>query len=162
MKKSKHFRKDVIMARVIAGVILLVLIVLLVFGISLLTKSSSEDKNTQNSQNTENTESILPGGQDTQEQETEETQQPLDTQTQNSEAGPDENDDTVYVPDTVYVKTTTQVRLRKEPNTSCATLDRIDGGTKLEVLETLDGWYKVNYNGQNGYVSATYTEIVEE
>ena len=55
MKKSKHFRKDVIMARVIAGVILLVLIVLLVFGISLLTKTSDEDKNSQNSQNTENT-----------------------------------------------------------------------------------------------------------
>ena len=117
-----------------------------------MTKTSDEDKNSQNSQNTENT----------QEQEPEENQPPSDSQIQDSEIGMDENDDTVYVPDAVYVKTTTQVRLRKEPNTSCATLDRIDGGTKLEVLETLDGWYKVNYNGQDGYVCATYTEIVEE
>lgn len=152
MKKSKHFRKDVIIARVIAGVILLVLIVLLVLGISHLTKSSGDDKNSQNSQNTENTEGIVPGGQDTQEQETEDSQLPSES----------EETDTTYEPDTVYVETTTQVRLRKEPNTSCATLDRINGGTKLEVLETLDGWYKVNYNGQEGYVSASYAEIVEE
>ena len=156
MKKSKHFRKDVILARVIAGVILLVLIVLLVLGISMLTKSSGKDKNTQNSQNTENTEDFVPGNQDTEEEQT------SNTETEDSEPGPDENQDTTYVPEKIYVETTTQVRLRKEPNTNCATLDRINGGTKLEVLETLDGWYKVNYNGQEGYVSASYTEIVEE
>lgn len=158
MKKSKHFRKDVIMARIIAGVILLVLIVLLVVGISLLSKSSGNGNGSQNSQHTENEESIGPGGQDTEGQGTEDQ----DSQEQDSQPGSDENQDTIYVPDKVYVETTTQVRLRKEPNTSCATLDRIDGGTKLEVLETLDGWYKVNYNGQEGYVSATYTKIVEE
>ena len=159
MKKSKHFRKDVIMARVIAGIILIVLIVLLVWGISLLTKSSGDDKNSQNSQNTEN---VVPGDQDSQQQETEETSQIPESEEQSSEPGTDENDDTIYIPDKVYVETTTQVRLRKEPNTSCATLDRINGGTKLEVLETLDGWYKVGYDGQEGYVSATYTKIVEE
>lgn len=159
MKKSKHFRKDVIMARVIAGIILIVLIVLLVWGISLLTKSSGDDKSSQNSQNTEN---VVPGDQDSQQQETEETSQIPESEEQSSEPGPDENDDTIYIPDKVYVETTTQVRLRKEPNTSCATLDRINGGTKLEVLETLDGWYKVVYDGQEGYVSATYTKIVEE
>lgn len=159
MKKSKHFRKDVIMARVIAGIILIVLIVLLVWGISLLTKSSGDDKNSQNSQNTEN---VVPGDQDSQQQETEETSQIPESEEQSSEPGTDENDDTIYIPDKVYVETTTQVRLRKEPNTSCATLDRINGGTKLEVLETLEGWYKVVYDGQEGYVSATYTKIVEE
>lgn len=159
MKKSKHFRKDVIMARVIAGIILIVLIVLLVWGISLLTKSSGDDKNSQNSQKTEN---VVPGDQDSQQQETEETSQIPESEEQSSEPGADENDDTIYIPDKVYVETTTQVRLRKEPNTSCATLERINGGTKLEVLETLEGWYKVVYDGQEGYVSATYTKIVEE
>ena len=162
MKKSKHFRKDVIIARIIAGVILLVLIVLLVLGISLLTKSSGEDNNSENSQNTENTESIVPGGQDTQEQETEDIQLPSESEEADTEPGPDVNDDTTYEPDKIYVATTTKVRLRKEPNTSCETITRISGGTKLEVLETLDGWYKVNYNGQEGYVSASYAEIVEE
>ena len=167
MKKSKHFRKDVILARIIAGAIFLILIILLVLGISLLTKSSGEGKNSQSSQNTQNTEDLVPGDQDTQEQGTEDAGQPSNSEDDNSEGegsepGQDENHDTIYVPDKVYVETTTQVRLRKEPNTSCATLDRIDGGTKLEVLETLEGWYKVSYNGQEGYVSATYTEIVEE
>jgi len=160
MKKSKHFRKDVIMARVIAGIILIVLIVLLVWGISLLTKSSGDDKNSQNSQNTEQTQNDDIGIPDTQ-QDTEDVQIP-ESEEQSDVSGPDENDDTIYIPDKVYVETTTQVRLRKEPNTSCATLDRINGGTKLEVLETLDGWYKVVYDGQEGYVSATYTKIVEE
>ena len=54
------------------------------------------------------------------------------------------------------------MRLRAEANTDCATLDRIDGGTKLEVIEKLEGWYKVIHNGQEGYVSATYVEVVEE
>lgn len=160
MKKSKHFRKDVIMARVIAGIILIVLIVLLVWGISLLTKSSGDDKNSQNSQNTEQTQNDDIGIPDTQ-QDTEDVQIP-ESEEQSDVSGPDENDDTIYIPDKVYVETTTQVRLRKEPNTSCATLDRINEGTKLEVLETLDGWYKVVYDGQEGYVSATYTKIVEE
>ena len=160
MKKSKHFRKDVIMARVIAGIILIVLIVLLVLGISLLTKSSGDDKNSQNSQNTEQTQNDDIGILDTQ-QGTEDVQVP-ESEDQSDVPGPDENDDTIYIPDKVYVETTTQVRLRKEPNTSCATLDRINGGTKLQVLETLEGWYKVVYDGQEGYVSATYTKIVEE
>ena len=160
MKKSKHFRKDVILARVIAGVILILLIVLLVWGISLLTKSSGDDKNSQNSQNTEQTQNDDIGIPDTQ-QGTEDVQVP-ESEDQSDVPGPDENDDTIYIPDKVYVETTTQVRLRKEPNTNCATLDRINGGTKLEVLETLEGWYKVVYDGQEGYVSATYTKIVEE
>lgn len=159
MKKSKHFRKDVILARVIAGVALLVLIILLVIGISLLTKSSEDDKHNQNSQNTEET---LSEDKDTEQQEIEESQQPPTSEEEGTEPGIDENQDTTYVPDKVFVKTTTQVRLRKEPNTNCATLDRIDGGTKLEVLETLDGWYKVIYKDQEGYVSATYAKIVEE
>ena len=161
MKKSKHFRKDVIIARIIAAAILLALLVLLVLGISLLTKSSGEDKNSQSSQNTQQTENFMPGDEDEQDSETEANSEET-TEEQPSEPGVDENDDTTYVPDKVYVKTTTQVRLREEPNTNCATLDRIDGGTKLEVLETLDGWYKVNYNGKEGYVSATYAKIVEE
>ena len=62
----------------------------------------------------------------------------------------------------VYVKTTTRIRLREEPNTNCTTLDRINGGIKLEVLETLEGWYKVSYNGKIGYISADYANVVEE
>ena len=160
MKKSKHFRKDVILARIIAGVLLLVLIGLIVFGISLLKKTSGDDKN---SQNTENTENLIPGDQDTEDTGTEDVPQTEDQGAQEDTPGVDENDDTTYEPEKVYVKTTvTSLRLREEPNTNCATLDRIPEGTKLEVIEQADLWYKVIYNGKTGYVSATYVKVVEE
>lgn len=161
MKKSKHFRKDVILARIIAAIILLVLIGLLVFGISLLEKPSDENKDSQNSQNTEN---LLPGYQDTQDEGTEEDVPPTENQgEEGNTTGTEENNNNTDVPDKVYIKTTvTSLRLREEPNTSCATLDRIPEGTKLEVIEQVDIWYKVSYNGKVGYVSSTYVEVVEE
>lgn len=156
MKKSKHFRKDVIMARIIAAVILLVLIGLIVFGVSLLRKSSGNDKNSQNSQNTQNMENEV-------HENTEGNQQLPSSEIEDSEVSDsEETEDTGTVEEKVFIETTAKLRLRKEPNTNCETLDRISSGTRLEVLETLDGWYKVSYNGQEGYVSATYTKIVEE
>lgn len=158
MKKSKHFRKDVIMARVIAGVLVIVLIALLVFAVSLLTKPSGNNNDTQNTQSTQNTQGM---NKDSESEETEPEPEPeVEPETEpevEPETEPEENQD-----DTVYVTTTSQVRLRKEPNTECATLVLIEADTKLEVLEKLDGWYKVIHNGQEGYVSATYVEVVEE
>ena len=160
MKKSKHFRKDVILARIIAAVILLILIGLLVFGISLLKKSSGDDNNTQNSQNTQNTENLMPGDSETEEAGTEDVPQTEDTDVDDST---EENDDTTYEPVKTYVKIkVSSLRLREEPNTSCATLASIPKGTKLEVIEKVDIWYKVSYNGKVGYVSGTYVEVVEE
>ena len=149
MKKSKHFRKDVIIARIIAAAALIILIALIVGAVSLFTKPSDSNKDSQNSKNTEsvNHENV----------NTDEDLQNEDTEIQDVEIEDSESE----AEDVVYVETTTQVKLRAEANTSCATLDRIDGGTRLEVLEILDGWYKVSYNGQIGYVSATYANIVE-
>lgn len=147
MKKSKHYRKDVILARVIAALLLIIIIAVISFAVSLFTKSSDGDKDTQNTQNTQD---VNTGNKDTEDLE--------DAKDTEPEAGVDSETNTI---DKVYVMTTTQVKLRAEANTDCATLDRIAGGTKLEVLEELDGWYKVVYNGQEGYVSATYAEVVE-
>lgn len=158
--KSKHFRKDVILARIIAGFLLIVLIALIVFAISLFKEPSESNKDSQNSQNTQNSQLVTPGTQDTQDiQGTENSQSTEDVQdTQTTENSETES----QTPEKKYVKTTTQVRLRKEPNTNCATLDRINGGTVLLVEETLDGWYKVTYNGKTGYVSADYAKVVEQ
>lgn len=155
MKKSKHFRKDVIIARIIATAVLILVIAILVFAISLFTKPSGSDKN---SQNTENSESVKPGNDEFEDTENSEPDVNIDSE---SEAD-SETDSESEAGDQIYVETTTQVKLRKEPNTNCATLDRIDGGTKLLVLESLDGWYKVSHNGQTGYVSADYAKVVEE
>ena len=158
MKKSKHFRKDVILARIIAAMILLTLIVLLVFGISLLKKSSGNDKESQNSQDTGYTEDLTPGVQNTQEGETEEeseedTQQTEATETEDTEQESEESK--------AYVKTTAQLKLREEPTTKSTVLAYIPAGTKLEVISPAENWYKVTYNGKTGYVSAGYVEVVK-
>lgn len=54
------------------------------------------------------------------------------------------------------------VRLRAEANTSCATYTTIGKGQKVAVLEGVEGWYKVDYNGQEGYMSADYMSVEED
>lgn len=51
------------------------------------------------------------------------------------------------------------LRLRSEANTSSSTLKYLSNGAKLDVLQTLDGWYKVSYNGTTGFVSADYVKV---
>lgn len=149
MKKSKHYRKDVILARIIAALLLILVIALISFAVSLFAKPSGQDKDSQKPQNTQG---VKPGSEDPDDQETEggntEPDVDIDTENENKKE--------------LYVRTTTQVRLRAEANTNCATLDRINAGNVLLVEEVLEGWYKVTYNGQTGYVSADYTEVVEE
>lgn len=156
MKKSKHFRKDVIIARVIAAVLVLVVIVIISLAVSLLTKPSGNDKDTQNTQNTQVENPNIPAS------ESEETPDvSVEPEVEEPQATEEEPVVESETDGQAYVQTTTQVKLRKEPNTNCATLDRIDGGTQLLLLETLDGWYKVSHNEQEGYVSADYAQVVE-
>ncbi len=157
MKKSKHFRKDVILARVIAGVVLLVVISLIIFVVSFFVKPDQSEQPGQPDRDTQQVQDDLPEYQDT--EEVEDTQSSID-EGQSETADPNVDSDSSDE-NKIYIKTTTQVKLRAEANTSCATLDRIDGGTTIEVLEVLDGWYKVTHNGQVGYVSATYANVVE-
>ena len=162
MRKSKHFRKDVIIARIIAALILIVLIALIVTVVSHFTKSSGN----KDSQNTQSTQDVNNGNQDSEDKDTQNSEGQNDpsnddpsNEGSNTPQGSEENTDVV---EKVYVKTTARIRLREEPNTNCRTLEGINSGVELEVLETLDGWYKVTYNGKTGYVSADYAKIVEE
>lgn len=162
MRKSKHFRKDVIIARIIAALILIVLIALIVTVVSHFTKSSGN----KDSQNTQSTQDVNNGNQDSEDKDTQNSEGQNDpsnddpsNEGSNTPQGSEEDTDVV---EKVYVKTTARIRLREEPNTNCRTLEGINSGVELEVLETLDGWYKVSYNGKTGYVSADYAKIVEE
>ncbi|MBR3811707.1 MAG: SH3 domain-containing protein [Agathobacter sp.] len=162
MRKSKHFRKDVIIARIIAALILVVLIALIVSVVSHFKKTWTDN----NSQNTQNTQDVNTGNPSIESEDTEEQNSQIQQDTSaedpvDSELNSEEDPNTDVV-EKVYVKTTTRIRLREEPNTNCTTLDRINGGIKLEVLETLEGWYKVSYNGKIGYISADYANVVEE
>lgn len=159
MKKSKHFRKDVIMARVIAGVLVIVLIVLLVLAVSILTKPSGSNKDTQNTQNTQSTENTQKEELDVDISTEYGTETEFETELESESESESESE--AASTNKTYVITTSPIRLRKEPNTECATIELLEPDVKLEVLETLDGWYKVSHNGQEGYVSATYVEVEE-
>ena len=163
MKKSKHFRKDVILARVIAAVVLILLILLIVGVVSLFAKPSGSDKDSQKTQDTQNTQHVQESQDSSLEQQDSEVVEDTQgsTEQQQSESTDPVVDSESEDENKIYIKTTTQVKLRAEANTSCATLDRIDGGTTIEVLEVLEGWFKVTHNGQVGYVSATYANVVE-
>lgn len=48
------------------------------------------------------------------------------------------------------------LNLRSGPSTQDAKVGAVPGGTVLSVEESVNGWYKVTYNGKTGYVSASY------
>lgn len=53
------------------------------------------------------------------------------------------------------------VNLRAEPNTDCKILTMLVEGTPLTLLGEEDGWAQVEYNGEQGYVSADYITDVD-
>lgn len=139
MKKSKHFRKDVIMARIIFAVLCILICVLIWMGIKALIGSNNE-------------------------------KEPPETETQTETIYIPPVEETETVPETEevveeiirYAKTTAQVRMRKEPNTTCEVILSVPANTKTDLIEEADGWYKVSYNGREGYIRADYIEVVEE
>ena len=139
MKRSKHFRKDVIMARIIFAVLCILIGVLIWLGINALIGSGDE-------------------------------KEPPETETQSETLYIPPVEDTESVPETeevveeviYYAKTTAQVRMRKEPNTNCEVILSVPANTKTDLIEEADGWYKVAYNGHEGYIRADYIEVIEE
>lgn len=139
MKRSKHFRKDVIMARIIFAVLCILICVLIGLGIKALIGSGEEKEPVETETQTE-TIYIPPVEETIAETETEEVVEEV-----------------VY-----YAKTTAQVRMRKEPNTNCEVVLSVPANTKTDLIEEADGWYKVSYNGREGYIRADYIQIIEE
>lgn len=140
MKKSKHFRKDVILARVIFAILCIVVGVLIGMGVSMLRDMSKDDNKDTETQQTQQYE--IPQFEDT-EEDTEEVIEPVEEIV-------------------VYAKTTAKVNMRQEPNTNCAILASVPAETKMPLVEEADGWYKVIYNEKEGYIRADYIELVEE
>ena len=140
MKKSH--RKDVIIARVIFGVVLLLLIALIV-GAVIMIRGHMAEKSAQESQGVIVTEN------------SQEQQPVVDTQT----SEPEITTEDTQAPNPV-VQTTTGVNLRKEPNTECEVLTVLDQGTMLELIGEEDGWAVVDYQGQIGYVKIEYLQEV--
>jgi cell wall-associated NlpC family hydrolase len=57
--------------------------------------------------------------------------------------------------------TGSSLRLRSAASTASTTLATVSQGAKVDVLEDAqNGWYKVEYNGKVGYMSADYLTVV--
>lgn len=57
------------------------------------------------------------------------------------------------------VKVGSSLNLRSEASTSASVVTQIPNTHRVAVLDAIDGWYNVAYNGQNGFVSADYVEL---
>ena len=55
--------------------------------------------------------------------------------------------------------TADSLRLRSQANTNCTTITCAPYNSTVTLLEELDGWYKVSYNGQEGYMSADWLQV---
>ncbi len=62
---------------------------------------------------------------------------------------------------TVVIADTDGLRVRDEANVESAVLTQILKGEAMEYVETLDGWFKVSIDGEEGYVSAEYAHVEE-
>lgn len=66
----------------------------------------------------------------------------------------------IKVGDVVY--TTTELRFREGPGTNYNKISTIDPDTGLKILAIENGWYRVNYDGRDGYVFSKYTSVNKE
>ncbi len=138
MKKSH--RRDVIIARIIFAVIVLILAAAIAVLISwaLSKRTPAEETQTQTETETQQYFVIDPNQETVEEPETE-----------------------TEVQLTVTVQTTKRVNLRTEPNTDCDVITVLDAGTSLILQGEADGWAQVLYEDQVGYVSTDYIIEVE-
>ncbi len=133
MKKSH--RKDVIIARIIFAAMCVALVAIII-GLVMLVRAHKSDKATQQMGQTQ-------------------------TQTQREEWVPDvvEPETQTQTPEVVemtYMWTTDGVNLRSEPNTDSAVVTVLGVGTQVRMIGEEDGWVKVSFNDQEGYIRADF------
>ena len=59
--------------------------------------------------------------------------------------------------------TGSSLRMRAEASTSSSIITTLDKNVAVAVLDdTLDGWYKVSFDGNSGYVSADFLQIDQD
>jgi len=57
--------------------------------------------------------------------------------------------------------TASSLNVRSTPSTSGSKVTSLPSGTQVEILEQLDGWYRIKANGKTGYVSGQYISITQ-
>ncbi|GAE86891.1 C40 family peptidase [Acetivibrio straminisolvens] len=59
------------------------------------------------------------------------------------------------------VTTASMLNVRENPSTSTKVIGQIPNGSKVDIIETSNGWYKVSYNGKTGWVYSSYVKVTE-
>lgn len=54
------------------------------------------------------------------------------------------------------------LKVREQPNTNCSVMTFVSKGEELTVTEVLDGWLKVDLDGEDAYVSAEYVKVEDK
>ena len=54
---------------------------------------------------------------------------------------------------------TETLRLRKAPTTDSNILRNLDAGDKVEVISKEGDWYKISFDGKEGYIAAEYVKL---
>ena len=132
MKKSH--RKDVMIARIIFAAMCIALIAIIA-GVVMLVRAH-RSKPTPN-------------------QVTQQTQSQMQDTTRNDVIDVPDTQDT-QVAEMTYMWTTDGVNMRSEPNTDCDVVTVLEMGTQVRMIGEEDGWVKVSYNDQEGYIRADF------
>ena len=132
MKKSH--RKDVMIARIIFAAMCIALIAIIA-GVVMLVRAH-RSKPTPN-------------------QVTQQTQSQMQDTTRNDVIDVPDTQDT-QVAEMSYMWTTDGVNMRSEPNTDCDVVTILEMGTQVRLIGEEDGWVKVSYNDQEGYIRADF------
>lgn len=51
------------------------------------------------------------------------------------------------------------LNLRQSPSTDSQILGKLYPGTQVSIVDSTDGWYKINYSNQTGWVSSAYITV---
>lgn len=63
--------------------------------------------------------------------------------------------------DTMHGKTSTRVNIRDNPSDQAKVLETVEEGYEFTILEIRsDGWTRIDYQGQDGYISSMYVILV--
>lgn len=57
---------------------------------------------------------------------------------------------------------TTSLNVRKSPSTSSAKIGSLKNGETVEIISTSNGWHKIKFNNNYGYVSSKYITILSD
>ena len=152
--KPSH-RKDVIIARIIFAFICLALIGIIVGVVILITpgkKVAKESQQTESQQDDVDVPIVS------------DLDKNKDSQSQDSQSGDGQNsnkDNNDMSDGTRYVTAIEGVRLREQPSTDAPILAVCPPGDPLKFISEENGWTKVDYDGQIGYVSSEFLEEAE-